>query len=83
MLHKDNKVWVKLFLWFNVYASSLVISLLLGKYELGVIPSKFAVDFPKDQVHLLQILSWQLNNDISIIHAERSDRRNVALTFTW
>lgn len=65
-----------------MYVFSLVISLLLGKYKLGVIPNKFAVDFQKDQVHLLQVL-WQLKNDISIIHAEQSDRRNVALTFTW
>lgn len=51
-----------------------VISLLVGKYELSVMPNKqFAVDIQKDQVHLLRILCWQLKNDVSIIHAEQSD----------
>lgn len=60
------------------------ISLLAGKCELCVMPNKqFAVDIQKDQVHLLQILCWQLKNDISIIHVEPADRRNVALTFAW
>lgn len=39
----------------------IVISSLVGKCELCVMPNKqFAVDFWKDRVHLLQILCWQL-----------------------